>query len=134
MTNEELNNILTGKKRGNKTTKRFGDQGLVKSKFEIGSTTLAVTADEDGDRNWVSVSSNQHFTYSESAETRVEIVKLPHRSYAHAVIDFSVVERKQDGEVRVARESTTFVSVDQLVALRDQITKEIRKAKRKDWI
>lgn len=135
MTNEELNNILTGKKRGNKTTKRFGgDLGLVKSNFEIGSTTLAVTSDEDGDRDWVKVSSNQHFTYNESAETEVEIAKLPHRSYAHAVIKFSVVERKQDDEVRVARTSTTFVSVDQLVALRDQITKEIRKAKRKDWI
>ena len=133
MTNKELNNILTGKKRGNKTTERFGDYGLVRSKFEVGSTTLAVTSDEDSDREWVKVSSNQHFT-SESAETEVEIVKLPHRSYAHAVIKFSAVERKQDDEVRVARESTTFVSVDQLVALRDQITKEIRKAKRQDLI
>jgi hypothetical protein len=108
----------------------------VRSEFEVGSTTLAVTSDEDGEREWVKVDSKQHFTYNESNETRVRIVKLPHRSYAHAVIKFSGVEERdeRDGEVRVAKESTTFVSVDQLVALRDQITKEIRKAKRKDWI
>lgn len=132
MTHEELNNILTGKKRGNKTTKRF--KGLVRSELEIGSTTLAVTSDEDSDREWVKVDAYQHFTYNESTETEVEIVKLPHRSYAHAVIKFSAAERKQNDEVRVAKESTTFVSVDQLVALRDQITKEIRKAKRQDLI
>jgi len=141
MTYQALVNILTGKQRGKKTTRRFGgDTGLVKSSFNIGRTKLAVTSDEDSDRDWVSVNSEQHFTYKESVETKVRIVKLPHHPQPHAVIRLSASEKMQsilvghENQITVNEASTTFVSVDDLVALRDEISKEIRKAKRQDLI
>jgi len=139
MTNETLVKILTGKQRGKKTTRRFGN-GLVRSTLDIDTTDLSITSDEDDDKNYVHVASTQHFTYKKSVETEVRIDKVEHHAEPYAVIDLNArqtiraEEVGHDDEITVRESSRTFLSVDDLVTLRDQITKAIRKAKRQDLI
>ena len=138
---ETIEKILTGKQRGKKTTKRIrGEHGLVMSKFSVDADSIVITANEDGSKNHVMIDADHHH---KGSDIKVSIIP---RSSGDSVFGFVQFFAEQDmrgdymddidhdENVFVTKQTGVYLDVDDLVALRDEINREIRKAKRKDLI
>jgi|TARA_R110001606_G_C15013809_1_gene608802 hypothetical protein len=136
MTYDEMENILSGKKRGTKTTRR--GNGWIFSKFESNNASLRVcTLGDDHPRagRRIDIDASMHFRRIHDEEVGSE-VKIIDTSNGHfAVIDFTSTEtidpiEQMKGEVEVNQLSRVFLDTEHLVVLRDQLNEAIRKAKK----
>ena len=140
MTYEEMENILSGKKRGTKTTRRRN--GWIFSTFEADNAELRVST-LDGDQSRagkrIDIDSRMHFSTESGSQHEVgsEVRVLHSEGVGYfAVIDFTSTETldpifgEMEDEVKVNQNSKVFLDPEHLVVLRDQLNKAIRKAKK----
>ena len=150
MTYDELENILTpdGTALPVKLRKNVGCGDLSTARASIGGHSLRVSAHHDPDgfisreRKYVHVSSDSHFERSD-----VEVVIHPMTEGGEgltplpefATLRFSSAKQfdgsmmdgvRHDDKVRVVEETTVFVGLRDLLDLRTEINREIRKARR----
>ena len=150
MTYDELKKILTpdGIALPVKLRENVGNGDLSTARASIGGHSLRVSAHHDPDgfiskeRKYVYVSCDSHFQRSDvevvihpMTETGEGITPLPE----FATLRFSSAKRfdgsvmdgvRHDSEVRVVEETTVFVGLSDLLDLRTEINREIRKARR----
>lgn len=133
MTYEEMENILTGKKRGKKTTTR--NNIWIFSKFEVDGADLQVATlkdDQPGSGKRIDVDASMHFGTNSSKKigSRVRVLNPKSNGGDFAVIDFTSTENHQLNSVAVNQNTKVFLDTEHLVVLRDQLNKAIRKAKK----
>lgn len=133
MTYDEMEDILSGKKRGKKTTKRAN--GWIFSKFEANCAELRVCTLEDdqpGAGKRIDIDARMHFQRFDDTEagSRVRVLHSEPVGY-FAVIDFTSTELMDIGEnVNVNQTSTVYLDTEHLVVLRDQLDEAISKAQK----
>ena len=138
MTYEEMENILTGKKRGKKTTTR--NNTWIFSTFEVDGAELQVSTLKDGQPlagKRIDIDASMHFRTRGTIDvgSRVRVLNRDSNGGDFAVIDFTSTETmnpigEKDDSVTVNQSSRVFLDTEHLVVLRDQLNKAIRKAKK----
>ena len=139
MTYDEMEDILSGKKRGKKTTKR--NNTWISSKFEVDSAELRVCTLEDdqpGAGKRIDIDSKMHLSTDSGSQdevgSRVRVLHSEPVGY-FAVIDFTSTETmnpigEKDDVVKVNQTATVYLDPEHLVVLRDQLNEAISKAKK----
>ena len=138
---DEMEDILSGKKRGKKTTKR--SHGWIFSKFEVDSAELRVCTLEDdqpGAGKRIDIDSRMHFSTDSGAQdevgSEVQVFDSGVESIGYfAVIDFTSTETMnpiggKDDVVKVNQTATVYLDTEHLVVLRDQLNEAISKAQK----
>lgn len=142
MNYETTEKILTGKRRGKKTTSRYG-HGMVRSQFDLDTDSLYVTSNEDSARNHVMVRSSSHYMGRGETEVAVKVFPRDSGCPAFAIVELKSRETRKgsemdsldhDNDITIGRQSTVFLGFDQLAELKAQVDKAVRKAKREGLI
>ena len=138
MTYEEMENILSGKKRGTKTTKR--NNTWIFSKFEVDLADLQVATlrdDQPGAGKRIDVDASMHLGTNSRKKvgSRVRVLNPKSNGGDFACIDFTSTETmnpigEMEGVVEVNQSSRVLLDTEHLVVLRDQLNEAIRKAKK----
>ena len=140
MTYDEMEDILSGKKRGKKTTKRRN--GWIFSEFEVGSAELRVCTLEDGQPGAgkrIDIDSKMHFSkdnLQDEVGSEVQVFDSGVESIGYfACIDFTSTETmnpigEKDDVVNVNQTATVYLDPEHLVVLRDQLNEAISKAQK----